>query len=292
MHLVIGFGALLLGGWVLNTPPDERLELPSTSQTSLITSVAPAFPPRSAMRGQQSRAQGRQRSEPQNYQTERQAALRQRELQERMRLQGSLAQTLQQGTATIVPTAPTEPAAAGGPEVFGIMPPTAPLPTEGQGQATELPALGSASPRIPQSPTYRRTSPTSTYSSALTAQQQRLGTYYSSAGAVGATEKAFAGYRPFSSGISPYMNLFRRDNAGGVVDNYNTLVRPQLEQRQVNQQFGIDLYGLERNARIQQAALQRLDRNVTQRTLQGVSTPQYYQRYGNYYQNYGYGYGQ
>ena len=48
--------------------------------------------------------------------------------------------------------------------------------------------------------------------------------------------------KPFSSvssspTVSPYMNLFREDFDGGGDFNYQTLVRPQLQQQQLNQQF-------------------------------------------------------
>jgi hypothetical protein len=47
--------------------------------------------------------------------------------------------------------------------------------------------------------------------------------------------------KPFSSfspppTVSPYLNLFRQDVEGGSDFNYQTLVRPQLQQQQVNQQ--------------------------------------------------------
>lgn len=47
--------------------------------------------------------------------------------------------------------------------------------------------------------------------------------------------------KPFSSvssspTISPYLNLFRQ-NLDDNTDNYNTLVRPQLQQQQINQNF-------------------------------------------------------
>ncbi len=45
--------------------------------------------------------------------------------------------------------------------------------------------------------------------------------------------KPFANYvRP--SPVSPYMNLFRSDNAGGTIDNYSTLVKPLLQQQRMN----------------------------------------------------------
>ena len=104
-------------------------------------------------------------------------------------------------------------------------------------------------------------------------------------------EKAFAQARPFSSGVSPWQNLFRNDNAAGTIDNYTTLVRPSFEQQNRNQQFSNDIYGLERSARIQNSQLQQLSRGQP-RSLQGIATPQYYMRSGNgnlpqYYMNYG-----
>jgi hypothetical protein len=89
-------------------------------------------------------------------------------------------------------------------------------------------------------------------------------------------EKAFSSYRP-TSGVSPYMNLFRT-NTGGV-DNYNTLVRPELEQRRLNQQFNRDIGGLERNANQQLLEIRRRYEATHRQPVdnsQGVSTPQFY----------------
>ena len=72
--------------------------------------------------------------------------------------------------------------------------------------------------------------------------------------------KPFAGVQPFSSALVPYMGLFRNDTAGGTIDNYSTLVRPALDQRSMNQQFNLDIYGLERNARLQETALRQMSR--------------------------------
>jgi hypothetical protein len=93
------------------------------------------------------------------------------------------------------------------------------------------------------------------------------------------SEKAFANQKVFTSGVSPYMNLFRNDTNGGTIDNYSTYVKPALEQQKTNQQLGMDIYGLERNARIQNANLQRLDRRS--RAPQSVGTPQFYQKGGS-----------
>jgi hypothetical protein len=47
--------------------------------------------------------------------------------------------------------------------------------------------------------------------------------------------KPFQSFSP-SPTVSPYLNLFREDREGGGDLNYNTLVRPQLQQQQFNQQ--------------------------------------------------------
>lgn len=49
------------------------------------------------------------------------------------------------------------------------------------------------------------------------------------------TSKPFSSVTP-SPTVSPYMNLFRDDLSGGNDLNYQTLVRPQLEQQRVNAQ--------------------------------------------------------
>jgi hypothetical protein len=94
-------------------------------------------------------------------------------------------------------------------------------------------------------------------------------------------EKAFSSYRP-TSGVSPYMNLFRT-NTGGV-DNYNTLVKPELEQRRLNQQFNRDIGGLERNTNQQLLDLRRRYEATHRQPVdnsQGVGTPQFYMQTQN-----------
>jgi hypothetical protein len=91
------------------------------------------------------------------------------------------------------------------------------------------------------------------------------------------TAKPFAGYQT-PSGQSPYMNIFRNGTNNGTIDNYTTLVRPQLNQRVLNQQFGQDIRGLQSDTRLQGQNLMNQSRQ-----LQGVSTPQFYMNYGSYY---------
>jgi hypothetical protein len=51
----------------------------------------------------------------------------------------------------------------------------------------------------------------------------------------GGGAKPFSGFSAEPT-VSPYLNLFREDLEGGGDLNYNTLVRPQLQQQAVNQQ--------------------------------------------------------
>jgi hypothetical protein len=64
-----------------------------------------------------------------------------------------------------------------------------------------------------------------------------------SAGRIGlGLDQSYSGNKPFSGfsrgpAISPYLNLFRVDQNGFQGFNYSTLVQPQLQQQQVNQQL-------------------------------------------------------
>jgi hypothetical protein len=60
-------------------------------------------------------------------------------------------------------------------------------------------------------------------------------------------------YTPSKPTVSPYMNLFRNDTDN--VPNYQTLVRPQIQQQAVNQQVA-------RNLDRQQVAVQSLQQEV------------------------------
>jgi hypothetical protein len=98
-------------------------------------------------------------------------------------------------------------------------------------------------------------------------------------------EKPLAGYHPVS-GVSPYMALFRTGTDNGTVDNYTTLVKPQLDQRYSNQQqYGRDISGLQTDTRFQGQSNQS-------RQVQNVSSPQFFMNYGGYYNFSGSGQGQ
>jgi len=73
----------------------------------------------------------------------------------------------------------------------------------------------------------------------------------------GSTNKPYSGYRP-SRGVSPYMNLFRDDTDFGRIDNYNTLVRPRLQQQNENRQAAGQIRGLQGATRAQGSAIQHI----------------------------------
>jgi hypothetical protein len=202
--------------------------------------------------------------------------------------QNATSDVIQPGMVRALPTVPTELAQPNTPG----MPEMPQPPTAGQPAADQ-----NASSRMPNAPTYRPPTapapPRSSYSSYATLEQQRqlAGTAaYRSFAPSSGPEKVYAGTQVSSSGVSPYMQLFRNDTAGGTIDNYTTLVRPQLQQQRLNQQFGVDLWGMQRENRLQQSSLLRMQENA--RSLQGVGTPQFYMNAGNSYPGYsnpGYG---
>ena len=186
------------------------------------------------------------------------------------------------GRTGVMPMNPTEAAPPGTSGTPGLSPPT--QPSLGEGTAGGGNAAGA--PYLPMAPTYRHPALPMTVAgspySAFTQQQTSLSSAWT-------PQKAFANYQAPSSGVSPYMNLFRTGTNNGTIDNYTTLVRPALQQQTANQTFGNDIFGLQRTERLQGAALQQIDRNP--RTLQGAGTPQYYINSGmpQPYMTYGYG---
>jgi hypothetical protein len=69
----------------------------------------------------------------------------------------------------------------------------------------------------------------------------------------GGGAKPFSSFSP-SPTTSPYLNLFREDFGGNSDLNYNTLVRPQLQQQAFNQQ--VQRAGVEMTRRMQSIAAQ------------------------------------
>lgn len=139
---------------------------------------------------------------------------------------------------------------------------------------------------VPSSPTRARPGEAQSYTSGRNLEQQnrRMQAARNAAATSPAmTPKPFTGTAQQSSGVSPYMNLFRTGNANGAIDNYSTLVRPELEQRRANQEFGSDIHGLENSNRVQGLNIRQLNRET--QGLQGVNATQYFMNYGDYYKD-------
>ncbi len=284
---------MLLGSWVLNSPVAEEAEdnAPPSAAAQSPTFLLPQAG-RSGESGGGVRSSQVYRERRPMTRDEMQRATQEQRMRMQRTGQSSSTDAIQPGMAPrVLPTAPTELVPPGTPGM-PLMPPT---PTPGEaavpaGQPAN--ADPNASSRLPNAPTYRpptasgpRSSSYSSYA-ALDQQRQLAGTTaYRSFASLPPPEKVYAGTQVSTSGVSPYLQLFRNDTAGGTIDNYSTLVKPQLQQQRMNQQFGTDLWGLQRDARIQQASVQRMQNNV--RTLQGVGTPQFYMNGGGYYPDYG-----
>ena len=92
--------------------------------------------------------------------------------------------------------------------------------------------------------------------------------------------KPFSDYSPRSP-VSPYMDLFRTNTQLDGIDNYNTLVRPQLQQRQMSRQTQLDLHSLRSRSGAQGTQLRELNRRTD--TLQGTPGRNRFNSYFDYY---------
>jgi len=178
-----------------------------------------------------------------------------------------------------------------------------PSPTSA-GQSRSVRSAGSRQmPMAPTDPSAQRSSPTGPRWSSATANTkpgsrratfQRRSSYLSQRGAAtGASgvrppamrNPALAGTKPFSSyrtttGVSPYLNLFRTNGFDGI-DNYNTLVRPMVEQSYLNRRVSGQLQGLQSSRVRQDSSIRRIGEATS--TLQGHGTPQFYQNSKGYF---------
>lgn len=277
MHITMGIGAMLLGGWVLTSPVDQDdLRPVQPVPQPAITAPRPSA-------DQSTSPYDTRTMDEQGY--KRRMLEQERGMRHGGRADQSPSRMQRQSPGPGMPTSPTS--SAQGAAGLPLSPTADPTLMEWQGQG----AMGQGGPQMPVAPTSQgRPSPSYSgrgSSDAMQRPSSRQTSQRSPGGSSRSAQKAFSTYNPFSSGVSPYMNLFRRDTGAGTVDNYTTLVRPALEQRAANQRFNMDIFGLERRARLQQHSLQRMEQ--TERTLQGIGTPQYYMNYGGYYGNSGSG---
>ncbi len=184
----------------------------------------------------------------------------------------------------MVPFAPTDPSA--GSEAVPWGPPTAgPLPGEAPGQQPTLggPSASLPSPRLSGTGAYARSRAArpayrgqSSYGSFASQQAMMSGSGATQGPAFGPTTPISKPYENYTrpGAVSPYMQLGSRISRYGDIDNYNTFVRPALEQREASRQIGRQIQGLQHSVR-------NLSRET--RSLRGVVIPQYYMNHGNYY---------
>jgi hypothetical protein len=92
--------------------------------------------------------------------------------------------------------------------------------------------------------------------------------------------KPFSGYTPAPT-ISPYLNLFREDLDGQSDLNYQTLVRPQLQQQATNERLQRE--ALELNSRLQAISAQSDFNPAGSRSQPPTGHQTVFMYFGHYY---------
>lgn len=265
MSTTVGVWTLVLGGWVL--PPPE----PPTGRPNVPAYEQPGAGSNYSLRGLTGRSAQRRSSFGQPAAPGRQAS----------------------GEEAPMPFAPTDTMAAAGTYPLGLptenlplmLPNTARQPTAGRPSQRYSGyryrphgAAGSYAQRSAQRQSGRG------YSAFFARQMQgtsldvRQRTNYGRT--VSPARKPFAGYQQ-TPPVSPYMDLFRTDTDLGTVDNYYTMVKPRIDQRNSNLHVGGQIRGLQGTSQRQGTALRNLGRDA--RSLRGVSSSGYHMNLGTYY---------
>jgi len=267
-------------GASLNSPGDSALTVPPTSDLPL--------PPLSGSGSQQTKTRSQKAALEHNAQRSQSKTARPSGVGN---YSGRSQQQGGQNMAPVMPTAPTD--SSVGSQVgqtYQFLPPTVNPATAGTASGGTPNAGGYAGlpgpMNVPTSPTRARPGESNSYSSMHTAEEQnrRMAASRSAASTAPAqmAQKPFGGQASTaSSGNSPYMNLFRTGNNNGTIDNYTTLVKPELDQQHANQKFGADIHGLEDSTHVQGLHIRQLNRET--QDLQGVNATQYFMNYGDYY---------
>jgi hypothetical protein len=184
--------------------------------------------------------------------------------------------------STTLPSAPTSDSDVD--QRYQWQAPTAGPNKSGAAMGVGRSSAGFYQSRYPSSPTHPQPGQAKSYNSQQDAQmlQMRLqAAQQATSPNLQQASKAYAGVQQNTGGVSPYMNLYRTGNNNGTIDNYTTLVRPEIDQRRTNQRFGAELSGLEANSRVQGFHLNQLNRDT--QNLQGVKYQQFFMNYGDSY---------
>lgn len=270
MNIALILSTLLIGAATLNTQDNNALTVPPNSELPL--------PPIQNNNANAPKTQTNAQKAEQQRNAQRQ--------QSKSHTSGYSGRSQQQNMRPVMPAAPTDSSAGSQVgQAYNFLPPTANPASAGSDSNGGY--VGLPGPmNVPTSPTRARPGEAQSYTSMHAAEEQnrRLAASRNSASAQAQlTPKAFSGvYNQPSTGSSPYMNLFRTGNNNGTIDNYTTLVKPQLDQTGTNQKFGSDIHGLENSTHVQGLNIRQLNRET--QTLQGVNATQYFMNYGDYYQ--------
>jgi len=273
MKIALILSTLLIGASTLYAADNSALTMPPTSDLPL--------PPL-----QNNTTAPQNQTQTNKAEQERNAQRKQAQTSRTSGYSGRSQQQNAQNMRPVMPTAPTDSSAGSRVgQVYNFLPPTADAASAGtdpNGGYAGLPDRMN----VPTSPTRARPGEAQSYTSMHSAEEQnrRLAASRNAASApVQLTPKAFSSVNSQpSAGSSPYMNLYRTGNNNGTIDNYTTLVRPQLDQQGTNQKFGADIHGLENSTHVQGLNIRQLNRDT--QTLQGVNATQYFMNYGDYYQ--------
>jgi hypothetical protein len=272
MNIALMLSTLVIGASTVNPLGDNSLIAPPTSDLPL-----PPIQSNSTM----PKVQNRAARETQDRESQRKQARATRS----SGYSGNYQQRNTQNASPLMPIAPTDSSAgsqAG--HTYQYLPPTANAATADSAGASGRPSGLSGPMSVPTSPTRARPGEAQSYTSMRNVEEQnrRMAAARNAATAPAQlTPKPFSGANQQSSGVSPYMNIFRSGTNNGTVDNYSTLVRPVLDQQRANQKFGADIHGLENSTHVQGINIQQLNRDT--QSLQGVNATQYFMNYGDYY---------
>jgi hypothetical protein len=300
MYLTLGIGTLLLGGWVL---PDMAAPTASTAPAGDAGVSSGMDPSRSGpelMRpSERSSAGGMYRpgSSPMGHGGAAPYGGPSGGLMQPMSPRAGAMMSPTALSRQFMPASPTDPNAALPDIGRAAMSPTA-SPTASSRAASRSRGRG-ANPYAPGSPAaraYSRSrglSPTASASRGSDDRREASETALrramenvqqsgiSAGGSAGFQDtKPFSGYRQ-PQAVSPYLNLFRRD-AGDDFDNYNTLVRPMVEQERFNSRVRQEVRGLEDFSKRQRAAMQQIERSRDS-VYPGATDPRFFQNTQGFY---------
>ncbi len=111
-------------------------------------------------------------------------------------------------------------------------------------------------------------------------QEIRSGARYDTPVSAAPTSKPFSGFSP-SPTVSPWMNMFREDLSGNGDLNYQTLVRPMLNQQHINSQ--VERQNIEMGRRVQAMSARNAYNPQGSKEIYPTGHPTVFMSYGHFY---------